>query len=443
MTVSEIELLKRRIDREKKARIEAEAILEQKSLELYEANEKLKKSADDLKVQMEKYQTILENASQGIVTVNRDWKIQTVNPAAEKIFRISSDVAIDKVFHQLFAESSSDQISKCFDELETGPQDLVGFRQNGDEFIVELTTSQVRNSNESLLIAMIRDRTSRVQLESQLALAQKLESVGQLAAGIAHEINTPIQFVGDNVQFLADAFKGIEAQLDYCQRLEKEFNSQLLPAELLPNKLMQEKKEHAESIGLDFVRSEIPISIEQSIFGIERVATIVQAMKEFSHPGQSDPIAVDINSALNSTVTVARNEWKYVATIETDYEQELPIVMGFPGDLNQAFLNLIVNAAHAISENGPSQNRMGRISISTKSLRGFVEIRVSDDGCGIEQGQQQKIFEPFFTTKQVGKGTGQGLSIVHSVIAEKHKGKIEVESKVGKGTTFIILLPAA
>ena len=443
MTASEIELLKRRIDREKKARIEAEAILEQKSLELYETNEKLKTLADDLKVQMEKYQAILENASQGIITVNRDWKIQTVNPAAERIFRTSSDNAINQKFHQFFAESSSEKISICFNELETGPQDLVGLRQDGDEFIVELTTSQVRNSDESLLIAMIRDRTSRVQLESQLALAQKLESVGQLAAGIAHEINTPIQFVGDNIQFLADAFKGIEAQLEYCQRLEDEFNSQSLPEEVFPSKLMQEKKEHADSIGLDFVRNEIPISIEQSIFGIERVATIVQAMKEFSHPGQSEPIAVDINSALDSTVTVARNEWKYVATIETDYERDLPIVMGFPGDLNQAFLNLIVNAAHAIAENGLPQNEMGRISIATRSLEGFVEIQVSDNGCGIEQGHQQKIFEPFFTTKQVGKGTGQGLSIVHAVIAEKHKGKIEVESKLGIGTTFIILLPAA
>ena len=165
----------------------------------------------------------------------------------------------------------------------------------------------------------------------------------------------------------------------------------------------------------------------------------VQGMKEFSHPGNASPTAVDVNAALKSTISVSRNEWRHVAELQTDFEESLPIISGYAGDLNQAFLNIIVNAAHAIDAR--TELDLGEIKIVTRSEHDGVVIKVSDNGCGIDDENLQRIFEPFYTTKAVGKGTGQGLSVVHSVIVDKHGGKIEVDSQPGRGTTLKVWLP--
>ena len=202
---------------------------------------------------------------------------------------------------------------------------------------------------------------------------------------------------------------------------------------------LEPKKQTEQDMDLDFVREEIPQAIEQSIVGIERVATIVQAMKEFSHPGNVSPTAVDVNGALKSAISVSQNEWKYVAEMRTDFDESLPVISGYPGDLNQAFLNIIVNATHAI-ESRTDLDR-GEIAILTKTDQHCVVVEIADNGCGIPEEDLQKIFEPFYTTKEVGKGTGQGLSVVHSVIVDKHNGEIEVDSQPGRGTTLTVLLP--
>jgi signal transduction histidine kinase len=188
--------------------------------------------------------------------------------------------------------------------------------------------------------------------------------------------------------------------------------------------------------------AEVPQAIQQSLQGIGRVTTIVRAMKEFSHPGSEEKSDTDLNRAIETTITVARNEWKYVAEVVTDFDPALPLVRCLPGEINQVILNLIVNAAHAIADvvenNGKSK---GTITIRTRSQGDRVEIRVSDTGTGIPETIRAKIFDPFFTTKGVGKGTGQGLAIAHSVIVDKHGGTISCETEVGKGTTFVIRLP--
>jgi signal transduction histidine kinase len=263
---------------------------------------------------------------------------------------------------------------------------------------------------------------------------RKLEAIGQLAAGIAHEINTPTQFVGDNVRFLSEAFASLRDCIAEIQRICSQQTEVVTTASL-----------HRCLNGADmmYLQEEIPKAIEQSLEGIQRIAKIVAAMKEFSHPGQ-ERVPTDINRAIANTIVVATNEWKYVAHVETDLDPELTQVPILPGEFNQVILNIIVNAAHAIDERGSSgvaDGRKGTIRVSTRRCGDWAEIAIADDGGGIPPEIQDRIFDPFFTTKPVGKGTGQGLAIAHDVIVSKHGGTIAVRSELGKGTTFILRLP--
>jgi signal transduction histidine kinase len=292
-------------------------------------------------------------------------------------------------------------------------------------------------AKSSSLIILGTDITEYKLMERQLVQSQKLESIGQLAAGIAHEINTPAQYVGDNTRFLETAFENLETiHLLYDRLLEDHrAGSPLEP-------LIQTIGAVEEEMDFDFIRKEIPEAIRQSLEGIERITRIVLSMKEFSHPGTDEKTGVDINRAIQSTITVARNEWKYVAEVSTDFDLELPPVHCLVGEFNQVILNMIINASHAIADKvGEGAAQKGTIGVTTRRDGDFVEIRISDDGRGIREDIRSKIFDPFFTTKDVGKGTGQGLAISHTVIVKKHGGIIDFESKPGEGTTFIIRLP--
>lgn len=276
----------------------------------------------------------------------------------------------------------------------------------------------------------------QTNLQTQLAHAQKLESVGQLAAGIAHEINTPTQFVGDNIRFLHTAFEDLKKLLDkYAEVLESSRRG------TVPAGLIAEMDATARDVDLGYLMEEIPKAIWQSVEGVDRVAKIVRAMKEFSYPDDHSRKAIDLNKAIESTITVARNEWKYVAEMKMNLDPSLPPVHCFPGDINQVILNLVVNAAHAIRDAVGGNGGRGTIGVSTRRDGDWVEIRVSDTGTGIPEAIRSKVFDPFFTTKEVGKGTGQGLAIAHAVVVEKHGGAITFETEVGKGTTFVVRLP--
>jgi signal transduction histidine kinase len=257
--------------------------------------------------------------------------------------------------------------------------------------------------------------------------------VGQLAAGIAHEINTPMQYVRNNVTFFARAFGEVSLLLaDYKHLQQQEPGLEL--AEDAAKRLKNNK--------IDFLMEEIPESIDEIEDGINRVVKIISAMKEFSHPGTGEKVAIDLNRAVESTITVARNEWKYVAEMVTDFDPDLPMVVCLPDQITQAVLNLIVNSAHAIKETGAGiSGDLGRITISTRQDKDWAELQVSDTGAGIAKENHNRIFEPFFTTKEVGKGTGQGLAITHDAIVNKHGGTIDFTSEPGKGTTFTIRLP--
>ncbi|MBI5545058.1 MAG: HAMP domain-containing histidine kinase [Deltaproteobacteria bacterium] len=258
--------------------------------------------------------------------------------------------------------------------------------------------------------------------QAQLLQGQKLTAIGQLAAGIAHEINTPMQFIGDNVSFLRTAFQD------------------LLDVAAAGSSALEAGGSTAETLA--FLRTEVPQALEQTGEGIQRVTSIVAAMKDFSHPSGGKKQPSDVHACLDSTVTVARNVWKYVADVVHDYDRECPHIDLLRDEFNQVILNLVVNAADAISEatQGGTQGK-GTITLRTRKLPEAVEVQVQDNGPGIPEDIRSRVFEPFFTTKAVGKGTGQGLAIAYSVIVERHGGEIGFDSELGRGTTFWMRLP--
>jgi signal transduction histidine kinase len=282
--------------------------------------------------------------------------------------------------------------------------------------------------------AIAQDVTEQRGLERDLSQAQKLESIGQLAAGIAHEINTPTQYIGDNIRFLGETFDQlVNLVLQLAALSAAGTTDGAAPTASIADVLQ------AADVG--YLRAEIPSAVAQALDGVERIANIVAAMKDFSHPGV-ERTPIDLNRAIASTITVAKNEWKYVAELATQFDPTLPFVPVMPGPFNQVVLNMIVNAAHAISDVNPEgSSRKGTITVVTRQADEWAEIEIHDTGCGIPANIVPRIFDPFFTTKAVGKGTGQGLAIAHNVIVDKHGGTIAVDSEPGVGTRFTLRLP--
>jgi len=298
---------------------------------------------------------------------------------------------------------------------------------------ISLTLMQSAAGEDVGILLIGANITGRKLMQNQLAQAQKLESIGLLAAGIAHEINTPIQYIGDNMLFLQESFHDLSTLLEHYAALYQMCRDGTPTASVL-----SQIDTTAAAIDVAYLTAEIPTAIQQSLEGVERVSTIVRAMKEFSHPSTKEKVSVDLNKAIESTITVARNEWKYVAQMVTDLAPDLPLVPCVPGALNQVILNILVNAAHALGDGAPEK---GTITVSTRQRGDAVEIRIADTGPGIPEVIRDKIFDPFFTTKEVGKGTGQGLAMAHTVVVEQHGGQLTCETAEGEGTTFIIRLP--
>lgn len=347
--------------------------------------------------------------------------------------------------------TGQEDISNFLAPLVDGRKKLIQFdgevkRKDGTSINAEIKIQLMRpEGNEEYFVIILRDLTRRIEIEQErnrlaadLLQAQKLESVGRLAAGIAHEINTPTQYVGTNIDFLDEAFQDLTELIDSDDEL-----LEMAEKENFASELTEKLRETREEVDIEYLREEIPGAIEQSREGIRRTTSIVRAMKEFSHPASKEKEPVDINSLIDTTVTVARNEWKYVAEMNLDLSSDLPSVPCFSDELGQVILNMIVNAAHAIEQSlgDNPEGSKGVIGITTQMKEQCAEIRISDTGTGMPEEIRDKIFEPFFTTKEVGKGTGQGLAIARSVVVDKHGGTIDVDSEPGKGTTFIISLP--
>jgi len=295
---------------------------------------------------------------------------------------------------------------------------------------------RIVQSGEDELVCIVRDVTDQRGLEDRLLQSQKLGAIGQLAAGVAHEINTPMQFIGDNLHFAKAGIADLFTLLDMLRRTVDDA-TQAPPSEARLSELQQAE------LDLDFAytREALPTAIERSLTGVERVTKIVRAMKAFAHPDSDRLTPTDLKGLIESTVMVATNEWKYVADVDLQLDQELPPVPCLGGELNQVVLNLIVNASHAIADVVGDSGDKGKISISTGCDSTHAVIRVQDSGTGIPEHARAKVFEPFFTTKEVGKGTGQGLAMAYNCVVKRHRGTIDFETVLGQGTTFVIRLP--
>jgi two-component system, NtrC family, sensor kinase len=436
--MAELELIQRRFERERAARKAAESLLEQKSRELYEANQQLAKLAEQTKA-------IFDTAAEGIIAYDMHGTIHAFNASATRIFQV--DQAIGKNIRTFFAqgESSDDALfpncptdashdhSMEGETCNLAAVELVGKRKN-TTFPAEAATSRNTCGNTTLFTMLLRDLTVRKKLEARLSQAQKMESVGQLAAGIAHEINTPIQFVGDNIKFLEESFGSLARLIDSYDQLANAVRNGKPTDALLAN-----VKEEIEAADVRFLREECPTAIRQSLDGIQRVAKIVRALKDFSQPSNDQRTSVDINQAIENTLTVLANQIRDIATVEAELDWNLQPVVCLPGQINQCLLNIITNAIEAMEDHCSPKN--GKLRIATRAHDDSVVISFDDNGPGIPNEIIGRIFEPFFSTKEVGRGTGQGLSFVYDVVVGKHGGTIQAQSSPGNGTTIVVTIP--
>jgi len=310
----------------------------------------------------------------------------------------------------------------------------------GEQRHWQLYAFPVPDEHERRVGLVVADITDRRRLEIQLERAQRLESIGQLAAGVAHEINTPVQYVSDNVRFLAETFDRVKWLFDpnrpTCVAGVGAAPSASVPAPCALEAQLQTRL--GASTTPAFLYREVPAAFGQTIEGLERIAAIVRSVKQFAHPGGAEPELTDLNNALSLTLTITRNAWRYVAECETAFDAELPPIRCFVGELSQVFLNLVVNAADAMRESG----RRGTLRVTSRRDGHDAVVEISDTGVGIPPAIADRVFDPFFTTKPAGSGTGQGLAIAYAVL-QKHEGTLRFRSVEGQGTTFEVRLPIA
>jgi len=387
---------------------------------------------------------VLDSLSAILIGVDGDGCVVEWNSVASELFGLGIERARGKPFADLPLAWDRKTVREAVRECrETGErvrrESLCVAVTPVEDRLISITLSPTQTDTGRGFAIIGADITERQQLEMQLHQAQRLESVGTLAAGIAHEINTPMQFVGDNLTFVSSSVGPLAGLLALMPELQEAAGKGRVKRDL------QRRLDLAlEAMDADFLSTELPAALAETQDGVERVTTIVRAMKDFSHPGNPDERRpADLNKALATTLAVARNEYKYFADVETDFS-ELPEVDCYIADLNQVFLNLVVNAAHAIHDVvGEDRDQRGTIRITTHRDGDTAEVTVSDTGCGIPEEHRGKIFDQFFTTKEIGRGTGLGLAIARQVVMERHGGSIAVQSEPGQGTTFVVRLPIA
>jgi PAS domain S-box-containing protein len=402
-----------------------------------------KKNEKEIAAAHRKLKQIIESLSSILIGLDREMRIKYWNSQAEKTFNINFADVADKDIFTLKATQCCEKIQtgikQCAKELQpVHLADIRYTRADGADGYLGMTINPVLNAGNEFdgIIIIGNDLTSHKILESQLAQAQKLEAVGQLAAGIAHEINTPTQYVGDNIGFIEDAFKDIFEILQPLSA-QNEPNDPEKAAQTMDtlNKMIRDAD-------VEFLMQEIPLSIKQSKEGIQRVAEIVKSMKQFAHPGGDEKSPLDVNQAVRDTILVCRNEWKYYSDVQTELDPELPPVSCYQGEIKQVLLNIIVNAAQAIGYSIETEgDKKGTILVQTRKDGDWAEIKIADDGPGMPPEVKDRVFDPFFTTKEVGKGTGQGLNLAYRTVVQKHQGSLWVESQEGQGAAFIIRLP--
>ena len=413
-------------------------------LRLTLAQREVRRQAEEIKQSEIWFKALYQEAPVSIMVHDKDTgEIIDANPYACASYGVESIAELQQLPLWADAEyTAADAKTWIRKTVQEGPQCFEWRSRNraGDIFWERVCLQMIRLREVERVLAIGVPITDQKALEAERQLMQvklmqtgRLEAVGQLAAGIAHEINNPVQFIGDNTTFVRDAMPDLLGLAGHV--------GQVVEHPALDAEVAASLREQLGKLDLGFLLEEIPLALEQTLDGVQRVKRIVQAMREFAHPDSEERVLVDVNACVRNSATITRSVWDPVAELTMQLSDPLPSVHGYMGAMNQVLTNLIINAAQAME--GAATQSPGEIVIRTVAREDAIEISVKDTGGGIPPEIQSRVFDPFFTTKPVGKGTGQGLSLARNIIVKDHGGEIEFESAPGQGTTFIIRLPVA
>lgn len=416
-----------------------EARIKHRTNQLAMANKLLQKESEEKTIALTKLNLIQNAISMVLIAINSNGIILCWGKATEQIFGIKATNANGALLYDMPIfwdwDIVTNSIKSCTNSgQKTQPFNVKYMRSDGSEGFLILTVNSLPGNEAPGYLILGEDVTEIRILESRLAQSDKFEAIGQLAAGIAHEINTPAQYVNDSVEFLKDYFTDTAPLIDLLMaHFREEFTMEHAPLSKLYSIL--------SNLDLKFYTTEIPSTFDRIFDGMKRIANIVQAMNRFSHNSGSIKTEVNINEVIENTIQISRNEWKYIAEIQTDLDPNLNSITGKANEIGQVLLNIIINATHSISESIQTTSRRGIISIASCNVDGGVKISIQDNGVGIPEGIHDKIFNLFFTTKPLGKGTGQGLAIAYDIVVNKHCGNIYFTSELGANTTFYLFFP--
>ncbi len=397
-----------------------------------------RKRAEETKNRSEQlFRSIAENSADLIAVVDKTGHRIYNNPAYERLLGYTQEELKHTISFQQIHPDDRSLVARAAEQgLKTGVGQIVEYRmrrKDGTYVTLESHGSFIRDSRGEIEASVI---SARDISDRRMAMQnEKLSAIGQLAAGIAHEINTPVQYVSDNIAFLDDIWNQLDAAMAFCLTPAHASNTS-------DSRLSGAVTSARSPEEWDWLRQEVPKAIAQSREGIRRMSKILGAMRRFSHTGGGEREQVDLNEALDATLIIVQNQIKHIADLQTDYQRNLPRVECYADEMNQVFLNLIVNATHAIREASKKQARQrGNLTIRTRQIDNDVQIEIQDNGTGIPLSACARVFDPFFTTKPSGEGTGQGLTICHSIVVQKHHGNIWFDTELDRGTTFFIRIP--
>ena len=432
-----IDLYKSIATRERESRAEAERLLEQKSRELYKKNIELEETAGELSSANSLLSKIMRVAPDGILLCSEEFAILDVNATCEKKLECERSTLIGSSIEEFFPSITTNLKGLVKGEFFIDQMDAV--LPSGEALSVELRGHVGFISDNAKYLLFFHDITKRLlaqdqrkRVEKQVDEARRLEAIGALSAGIAHEINTPIQFIGDNLDYLKDALQTIYETYALYDKLKEAAGTSSYQDHI------QAIDDHNRAIKLAELIAEITSALTESREGIRQVRDIVLLMKEFAHPGSGAKEETDINKIVRSVASLCRNRQKNIADLEFDLASDLPLVICRRGQIQQVILNIVLNALDAVDE---VCEKDGCVKIATRCENDHVVIAISDTGSGVPTSLKEKIFDPFFTTKPVGKGTGQGLALAKDCIVKGHSGSLCLADVPGFATTFLIELP--
>lgn len=425
----DLPVVEKRLIRTQEKLAAMETLLEDKSRDLFLANEEIQKTNDFLN-------NVIGSMLSCLIVTNAEGTIQIINEATVELLGYDRTELVGQPLSLVGTEDKGVNLLSNMDSLAATKslvrQEIQYKAKEGAEIPVLFSSSAMHDAEGRLtgIVCVALDLSNHKLLERQLLLSEKMASIGQLAAGVAHEINNPMGFIFSNLSNLGEYVDGITALLGVYEKLENAIRS--AKVEGLQDEL-DELEDNKKRIEIDYLMEDIRDLIQESCGGAERVQNIVLNLKEFSHSGRDEKSLANLNDGLESTISIVWNELKYKVTLDKEYG-DIPNILCFPQEINQVFMNLLVNAGHAIEDSG-------EIKVRTYEEREYVCIDIADTGKGMSPEIQRRIFEPFFTTKDVGEGTGLGLSMGYQIIVDKHGGQLIVESTEGSGTTFTIKLP--